>query len=107
MKEKRLQILMSITQFGPFIVGFTAIVSGFLLLWDNPHQLLHYQSLTLEMFPAHTLSHQLIMVSLFLLVACQLLRLVIVIFDFATARDWLYVGMGLFILAVVGWSINC
>ena len=105
MKEKRLQILMQIAESGTFIIAFTAIVAGVLLLWNNPHQLLHYQSLNLEMFPTHTLSHQFILGSLFLLVACQLLRLIIVVLDFASKKDWIFVGIGLFVLMVIGGSL--
>lgn len=106
MKEKRLHILMRITELGTFIVALTAVIAGILLLWDNAAQVPNYQALTREIFSSTSLSHQIIMGSLFLLIGGQLLRLIIITCDFARNKEWIFVGMGGFILLIIGWSIN-
>jgi hypothetical protein len=101
MQQKQLNFVLQLTEIGTIIVGCMAIIAGILFLWNSPHMILSSQSLTTCSFPVNTLSQKIIYTSLILLISLQVIRLTIITFDFVSNREWIYVGMGVFILMII------
>lgn len=106
MKEERRLFLIKLTEIGTLLVAIAAMIGGLLFLWQNGEQKLDSLKLT-TLHPAHaiTLGHKIVLTSVMMLIAFQIMRLLIIVFDFVNSRDWLYVGMGIFILSVIGYNL--
>lgn len=105
MNQKKLHFLMRFTEAGTVLVVIAATIGGFLFLWQNGGQKLNCSQLPLYSFSAMVLGHKIIFASIIMLIILQIMRLVIIILDFASKRDWIYVVMGTFILLVIGYSL--
>lgn len=106
MQQKQLNFLLLLTEIGTLVVGCVAVMAGILLLWNTPEIILSYHSLKTTPFPIDTLNRQMIYTSLILLISLQVVRLIIITVDFVNNREWAYVGMGVFILAVIVCSLS-
>lgn len=105
MKEKRLHLLMKLTERSTFLAAITALVGGLLFLYEKGGQIVDYSRMASHPFATMTMGHKIILISLMLLIAIQIVRLIIVTFDFAAKRDWFYAVLGSFILMVIGYSL--
>lgn len=106
MPQKHFKFLLRLTEIGTFIVGCMAMIAGILFLWNSPDMVLSYQSLNNRSFPLNTLSQKVIYLSLILLISLQIIRLTIITIDLGNNCEWVYVGMGGFILMVIIFSLS-
>lgn len=96
---------MRFTEAGTLFAAITALVGGFLFLYQKWQQPLDYSRMASHPFSAMAMAHKIIFISIMILIAMQIMRLIIVTLDFASKRDWIYVVMGSFILLVIGYSL--
>lgn len=105
MQQKQLNFVLQITEIGTIIAGCMAVIAGILLVWNSPEMVLSYQPLKASSSALNILSQKIIYTSLVLLISLQVIRLAIITIDFANNREWMYVGMGGFILMVIIFSL--
>jgi uncharacterized membrane protein len=101
--DSRMEAMMGrLLQVGVLAAGFLMLVGGAWYLWLHGLEMPHYGTFRRSgSGPGQPILYAAVIV----MIATPVLRVVFAVVGFAIERDWLYAGVSLVVLGILGWAL--